>query len=204
MVETLKDIPTTHPIRPPEILFFTLNPKAILMKSINRVISIVTLIATIPLAHAEYSESLKSIDKPPPVTKPEFSQVKRKLEGQYAHAPSLTSKFATVDEVRMHYVEGGGTGTPIVFVHGFGSTWKMWEPVMLAFAQKHKVVAIDLPGLGQSGPIANDDYSAENTSELLLKTIQKILPESKKENASIYYVSHDLANSASYPLVAKN
>lgn len=204
MVETLKDIPTIHLTQPPKILFIVLNSKETSMKSMSRIISLVTLMATIPLAHAGYSESLKSIDTPPSVTKQEFAEVKRKLEGQYAYAPNLKSQFVTVDGVRMHYVEGGHTGTPIVFVHGFGSTWKMWEPVMLAFAQKHKVVAIDLPGLGQSGPIANDDYSAENTSALLLKTIQKILPKSTKENSSIYYVSHDLANSASYPLVAKN
>ncbi|WP_147265446.1 alpha/beta fold hydrolase, partial [Acinetobacter nosocomialis] len=95
--------------------------------------------------------------------------------------------------------EGGSKGTPIVFIHGFGSTWKMWEPVMLSYMKDHKVIAIDLPGLGQSSPILNDDYSAENTSKILIGAIKKIAGK-----GPIYYVSHDLGNSASYPLVANN
>ncbi len=70
---------------------------------------------------------------------------------------------------------------------------------MLSYMKDHKVIAIDLPGLGQSSPILNDDYSAENTSKILIGAIKKIAG-----NGPIYYVSHDLGNSASYPLVANN
>ncbi len=150
-------------------------------------------------ARAEFDPNLKSIDTPPQNSQRLFDQIKAQKRGQYAVAQGLTSKFTNVESQRLHYVEGGNSGTPVVFIHGFGSTWKMWEPVMEKFKANNKVIAIDLPGLGQSAPIADDNYSAENVSRILLAAIKQIVG-----NTPIYYVSHDLGNSASYPLVANN
>ncbi|WP_434659707.1 alpha/beta fold hydrolase [Klebsiella sp. MISC125] len=163
-----------------------------------------TLLATmifafVNSAHAEYDPNLKSIDTPPAVSQQKFDLVKSEQHGQYAYSEGLESKFIEVDGIRLHYVEGGNSGTPIIFIHGFGSTWKMWEPVMEKFKSGHKVVAIDLPGLGQSSPINNEDYSAQNVSNILLAAIKKIVGDDP-----ILFVSHDLGNSASYPLVANN
>ncbi|MEU7143609.1 alpha/beta hydrolase [Nocardia sp. NPDC046473] len=58
-------------------------------------------------------------------------------------------EFADVDGVRMHYVTGG-TGTPVVLIHGWPQTWFGWWPIMPALAEHHTVYAIDLPGLGDS------------------------------------------------------
>jgi pimeloyl-ACP methyl ester carboxylesterase len=58
-------------------------------------------------------------------------------------------EFAEVDGVRMHYVTGG-SGTPVVLVHGWPQTWYGWWPIMPALAERHTVYAIDLPGLGDS------------------------------------------------------
>jgi len=95
-------------------------------------------------ANAEYDPNLKSIDTPPAVSQQMFNKVKSNGLGQYAYAKGLSSKFIESEGVKLHYVEGGSKGTPIVFIHGFGSTWKMWEPVMLSYMKDHKVIAIDL------------------------------------------------------------
>ncbi|MFI6984978.1 alpha/beta fold hydrolase [Embleya sp. NPDC050154] len=67
--------------------------------------------------------------------------------------PKFTSrfqhKFADVDNVRMHYVTGG-SGPPVVLIHGWPQTWFGWWPVMPALAEHHTVYAVDLPGLGDS------------------------------------------------------
>ena len=47
-------------------------------------------------------------------------------------------------------VERRGSGTPIVLIHGIGSRWQIFEPVMDALAVQHEVIAIDLPGFGAS------------------------------------------------------
>lgn len=45
-----------------------------------------------------------------------------------------------------------GSGEPVVLVHGVGSRWQVWAPVLGALAAHHEVVAVDLPGFGASAP----------------------------------------------------
>lgn len=45
-----------------------------------------------------------------------------------------------------------GSGEPLVLVHGIGSQWRIWEPVLDALAARFDVLAIDLPGFGHSPP----------------------------------------------------
>lgn len=70
-------------------------------------------------------------------------------QGDPAFDGVFRHEFADVDGVRMHYVTGG-SGTPVVLVHGWPQTWYGWWPVMPALAEHHTVYAIDLPGLGDS------------------------------------------------------
>jgi pimeloyl-ACP methyl ester carboxylesterase len=57
--------------------------------------------------------------------------------------------FETVDGVRMHYVTGG-TGSPVILLHGWPQTWFSWWSIMPELAERHTVYAVDLPGLGDS------------------------------------------------------
>ena len=47
----------------------------------------------------------------------------------------------------------GGSGPPLVLVHGLGLSWRSWRPVLDALEDRHDVVAIDLPGFGDSPPL---------------------------------------------------
>ncbi|MFG1790397.1 alpha/beta fold hydrolase [Nocardia sp. NPDC049149] len=47
-----------------------------------------------------------------------------------------------------------GNGEPLVLVHGIGSRWQVWEPVIGALAESFEVIAVDLPGFGDSAPLA--------------------------------------------------
>ncbi|HEY0692908.1 MAG TPA: alpha/beta hydrolase [Kribbella sp.] len=71
------------------------------------------------------------------------TQGDREFENTFRH------EFADVDGVRMHYVTGG-SGTPVVLIHGWPQTWYGWWPIMPALAEHHTVYAVDLPGLGDS------------------------------------------------------
>ena len=141
-------------------------------------------------------EKAPSIDTPPAASRAALEEVKANGRGQYAYPNGFKSDFVESRGIKLHFVSGG-MGTPVVFVHGFGSTWKMWEPALVAFAAKHRVIAIDLPGLGQS-EASKTGYSAEATSEILFDAIKALSAE------PVVYVCHDLCISASYPLVAKN
>ena len=43
-----------------------------------------------------------------------------------------------------------GSGTPIVLIHGIGSRWQVFEPIIGLLATRHEVIALDLPGFGAS------------------------------------------------------
>lgn len=54
-----------------------------------------------------------------------------------------------------------GSGEPLVLVHGIGSQWRIWEPVLDALAADFDVIALDLPGFGRTphdgtGPTVTD------------------------------------------------
>jgi pimeloyl-ACP methyl ester carboxylesterase len=48
----------------------------------------------------------------------------------------------------------GGSGEPLVLIHGIGSTWRVWTPIIEALERRHEVFAISLPGYGESPPLA--------------------------------------------------
>ncbi|GAA1635565.1 alpha/beta fold hydrolase [Actinoplanes couchii] len=43
-----------------------------------------------------------------------------------------------------------GTGSPLVLLHGLGSSRQVWAPILDAAARDRDVIALDLPGFGQS------------------------------------------------------
>ena len=54
----------------------------------------------------------------------------------------------------------GGSGPPLLLLHGFPQTHLMWHAVAAALAERHTVVAADLPGYGASfRPRPHDDHA---------------------------------------------
>lgn len=84
------------------------------------------------------------------------------------------SKFLEVDGMQVHYrVEG--EGTPIVLIHGTGSclqTWDAWTDSL----QKNnfKVIRLDMPGFGLTGPRQDNDYSVKNYINFLDTFLHRI------------------------------
>ena len=50
----------------------------------------------------------------------------------------------------------GGSGEPLVLLHGLGSSRQAWNPVIPSLAGQFDVIAVDLPGFGDSAPLAAD------------------------------------------------
>ena len=63
----------------------------------------------------------------------------------------------TDDGVQLHYEEAG-RGTPVVFVHGYGSRLEAWRAVQPRVARHRRTLSFDQRGFGQSErPPAQDD-----------------------------------------------
>jgi pimeloyl-ACP methyl ester carboxylesterase len=50
-----------------------------------------------------------------------------------------------------------GSGAPLVLLHGLGSSRRAWDPVIPLLARRFDVIAIDLPGFGDSAPLPAPD-----------------------------------------------
>ncbi len=60
-------------------------------------------------------------------------------------------RFELVDGIRLHYVVGGRPdGETVVLLAGFPQSWYAWRRVIPLLASAYRVVAVDLPGQGDS------------------------------------------------------
>jgi pimeloyl-ACP methyl ester carboxylesterase len=57
--------------------------------------------------------------------------------------------YADVNGTRLHYV-AGGQGSPLVLLPGWPRTWWQFHKMMPALARQHRVIAVDLRGMGGS------------------------------------------------------
>ncbi|MFZ0690290.1 MAG: alpha/beta fold hydrolase [Acidobacteriaceae bacterium] len=75
------------------------------------------------------------------------------------HSDYVELPFAGASHVRVHYY-AGGSGSPVVLVHGLGGRAEDWAGLMLQLVRDHhRVYALDLPGYGRSDWPVNAAYS---------------------------------------------
>ena len=61
----------------------------------------------------------------------------------------IAARTAVVDGLKLHYLTAG-RGPAIVLLHGYAQTSRMWRPLMSRLATNFRVIAPDLPGIGDS------------------------------------------------------
>jgi pimeloyl-ACP methyl ester carboxylesterase len=67
-----------------------------------------------------------------------------------ASRKTLHSGFTELGSLRVHHTHGG-RGSPVLFIHGLGSSGYIeWRFNLEAAAERHRVYAPDLPGFGRS------------------------------------------------------
>lgn len=57
-----------------------------------------------------------------------------------------------------------GTGEPLVLVHGLGGSWRTWTPILDKLAAEREVIAVDLPGHGET-PALSGEVSIDTLAE---------------------------------------
>ena len=70
------------------------------------------------------------------------------------------------------YIGDEGKGFPLVLVHGFLGSSKMWEPQINFFKDYFRVIAPDLPGFGKSSKIKSLD-SINSMAKIVLELLKK-------------------------------
>ena len=115
---------------------------------------------------------------------------------QTSVAPAtISSRFATVDGLKMHYLTAG-QGPAVILIHGYTQTSRMWRPVIPLLAKKFTVIAPDLPGIGESD-IPKDGLDMK-TAAMRVHALAKSLGVDKAE-----VVGHDIGLMVAYAYAAQ-
>src|SRR5450432_2718722 len=71
-------------------------------------------------------------------------------------ALGFKTRVVQVNGVALHVAEAGN-GSPVVLLHGYPQSGEIWRHVAPELAKTHRVIIVDLRGMGLSG-IAKDGY----------------------------------------------
>lgn len=75
------------------------------------------------------------------------------------------SRFVTLpDGARVHVRDSGGTGAPMILLHGSNSSLHTWEPLKRELGSAYRIVTLDLPGHGLTGATPANRY---DTAEMV-------------------------------------
>lgn len=77
-----------------------------------------------------------------------------------------------LSRVALH-VACAGAGTPVVLLHGWPQTWREWRKLMPLLADDYRLIAPDLPGLGDSSKPA-DGYAKQTIARDLLEMCEQL------------------------------
>jgi pimeloyl-ACP methyl ester carboxylesterase len=81
----------------------------------------------------------------------------------------------------LNYVRRG-SGEPLLLIHGLGSQYQVWEPVIDRLADECDVVALDLPGFGGSAPLSD---GAEPSVAAMADAVAGLMDDIRWESAHI-------------------
>ncbi len=85
---------------------------------------------------------------------------------------TFSHHMADVNGVKLHFVRGG-TGEPVVLLHGFPQTWFEWHRIMPTLAERYTVIAPDLRGMGASSKPASG-YDNRTVAEDIYQLVRRL------------------------------
>ncbi len=89
---------------------------------------------------------------------------------EYGAAPS---QFVEIEGMRIHYRDEGA-GPPLVLLHGFGSSLYTWDGWVRQLAGTRRLIRLDLPGFGLTGPAPDGDYRAERYVRVVAALLDRL------------------------------
>jgi pimeloyl-ACP methyl ester carboxylesterase len=95
------------------------------------------------------------------------------LVARWAPAPS---SFVELDGMQVHLRDTGPRNdpAPIVLLHGMASSLHTYEAWQTALQDQHRVITVDLPGFGLTGPSPQGEYRIEAYTRFILRLLDTL------------------------------
>lgn len=100
--------------------------------------------------------------------------------------------YSSVNNIALYY-DIQGEGSPLVFLHGLGSSIKDWENQVSYFAKKYQVITLDLRGHGKSDK-PKEHYSVPLFSSDIMQFIKTVVKH------PVHLVGHSLGGMVAFQL----
>ena len=88
--------------------------------------------------------------------------------------PLPEDRYVDVEGVRTRYLQEGGSGTPVLLLHGLACSVLEWRHNLSALAAAHVVTAVDLPGHGLSGKPGQFTYDIAGLARFVLAFMDRM------------------------------
>ena len=92
------------------------------------------------------------------------------LKKQYTDS---NSQFISVDGLEVHYKDEG-RGFPIVLLHGTSASLHTWDAWTKELIKNYRVIRMDLPAFGITGPNATNQYDLETYNRFLEQFLNQL------------------------------
>ena len=116
------------------------------------------------------------------------------LKDTYANT---SSKFIEIDGMNVHYRDEG-KGFPIVLIHGTASSLHTWNDWTNNLKKEYRVIRMDLPAFGLTGPNKSREYSIKAYTDFLKKFLAKLKLE------KFYLAGNSLGGNIAWNYTAEN
>ncbi len=103
-----------------------------------------------------------------------------------------------VDGQEIHVKEEGAEDRQVaLFIHGWSSSWYALSPLFSEFNRRYRVMAVDLPGFGES-PRLHERTTIPDYADLLAKLIQEVTPK------PVVLIGHSMGGMTSLTLTLRH
>lgn len=88
---------------------------------------------------------------------------------------SSYQQVVEVDGLNIQFTDTGPRDAPVLLLlHGFGSSLQTWDVWSAKLEQQYRVIRLDLPGFGLTGPSPRHDYSEQSDLATLTHFVNKL------------------------------
>ncbi len=95
------------------------------------------------------------------------------LQEKYTNS---ASRFVEIKGMQVHYRDEGPEcdSIPLVLLHGTGAFLQTWDACTTEWIKEHRVIRMDMPAFGLTGPASDNDYSIDAYVDFLHQFLQKL------------------------------